>query len=423
MDLNKTVEEVKFDPLVTNILLMIHNWDRSVRPVEIDRELRVGSRLFRTLTKMQNLRLIEKTAERKKFSAYGLTETGMKVLEQLLPSHEEVREIKTAEEELMSIFFNFFIKEKYGRPEKVNRIKRALRVRSEVQKQASAFLRDKGFIEIPPVIISPITDPLRKITQEAEIEYYGGQKYRLTQSMIFHKQIAICSLGKIFTFSPNVRLESPDLADTGRHLVEFTQLDLEVKGASRSDMIKLAEQLLIHILSCVKRECREELEYFNRHTGLQIPHVGFEQLEYKEEKKKEKYRGGGSDFITILSHERKEPFWIIDFPIESREFYDRENPMKKGVLVDMDLILPEGFGEVLSGGEREYTYDRLLERLKKSHLRPSEYRLYLWFAKWGFQPSAGFGFGIERLVRFICGLRHIDETTFFAKIPGEMFCL
>ena len=89
----------------------------------------------------------------------------------------------------------------------------------------------------------------------------------------------------------------------------------------------------------------------------------------------------------------------------------------------MDLILPQGYGEVLSGGEREYKCNRLIERLKKGQLHPFEYRLYLLFAERGLQPSAGFGIGIERLVSYICGLRHIDETTFFSKIPGDKFSI
>jgi asparaginyl-tRNA synthetase len=412
------IEEMKFDALMTNILLVIYRMGRSVRPVEIDYELKIGPRLFPTLRKMEEKKLIEQTAKRKKFSAYGLTGTGLNIARQLSPDYAETGNLEKARDDLMMLFFDSYIKEKYGRPDKIERIKNALKVRSELQKQASDFLRHKGFVEVPPVIISPITDPLRRLTQEAVIDYYGTN-YRLTQSMIFHKQIAICSLEKIFSFSPNVRLESPDLAETGRHLVEFTQLDLECRGASRSDMIRLGEQLLIHVLDRVKHRCKKELEFFNRE--LPIPRMRLEQFEYREEK--EKYKAEGSDFVTILSHEKTEPFWIIDFPIESREFYDKEDPMHQGTLVDMDLILPNGFGEVLSGGEREYTYDRLLKRLRGSHLRPAEYKLYLLFAQRGLQPSAGFGLGIERLLRYICGLRQIDETTFFAKLPGEKFSL
>ena len=415
-------EEIKLDPLMTNILLMIHRTQRSIRPVEMKNELRAGSRLYPTLDKMMKSGLIEQTVKKRKLSAYGLTETGKKVAEKLLPNHEDIQDVKEDvekdEDDFMLVFFDSYFREKYGRPDKNRTVKNALRVRSEVQILAKEFLMRKGFVEIAPVIISPITDPLRYTTYETRIPYCK-QTYRLTQSMIFHKQVAICSFEKIFTFSPNVRLESPDLADTGRHLVEFTQLDLEVRDATRSDMIELGEQLFIYILTHVKKNCKEEMEFFRRNPNLKIPKkTGFDQFTYEKQKEKR-----GSDFPTLLSHERDKPFWIIDFPINSREFYDRENPIKHDLLVDMDLILPEGYGEVLSGGEREYTYDRLLERLRRSQLRISEYRLYLLIAKRGLKPSAGFGLGLERLVSYICGLRHIDETTFFPKIPGDIFSL
>ena len=421
MSLDDLTEEVKLNPLMRNILLMIHRAQRSVRPVEMEDELEVDSKLYHILDKMKEVGLIEYTVRKKKFSAYGLTQTGIEVVQRLLPRYGDVRYVKRNVEknktDLMLALFDSYLWQKYFRPDKIKTFINALNVRSEVQKVAGEFLRHEGFIEIPPVIISPITDPLRRTTYEARIPVYG-QTYRLTQSMIFHKQIAICSFEKVFTFSPNVRLESPDLADTGRHLVEFTQLDLEVRDATRSDMIKLGEQLLMHTLTHVKAECQEELEFFNRHRDLRIPEAGFDQYAYKEQK--DNY---GIDFPTLLSHERVDPFWIIDFPLESREFYDREDPNNPGILVDMDLILPERYGEVLSGGEREYTYNRLIERLKRSQLHPSEYRLYLLFAERGLEPSAGFGLGIERLVSYICGLRHIDETTFFSKIPGDRFSL
>lgn len=414
-------EEVKLDPLMTSILLIIYRARRSVRPMEMEKKFKIGSRLYSTLEKMKELGLIEQTVKKKKLSAYGLTQAGTEVSQSLLPDHQDIqvveREVEKEKADLMLVVFDSYLWEKYGRPDKIRTVKNALKVRSEVQNLAGEFLKSKGFVEIPPVIISPITDPLRRTTYEARIPYYG-QTYRLTQSMIFHKQIAVCSLEKIFTFSPNIRLESPDLADTGRHLVEFTQLDLEVRDASRSDMIKLGEQLLIYTLSHVKKRCRKEMEFFNRYRDFRIPETEFDQLIHEEQK--DKY---GSDFATLLSHKRIDPFWIIDFPIESREFYDKEDPTKRGTLIDMDLILPQGYGEVLSGGEREYTYSRLLERLKRSQLHPSEYKLYLLFAKRGLKPSAGFGLGIERLISFICGLRHIDETTFFPKIPGDRFSL
>ncbi|MFW6376325.1 MAG: amino acid--tRNA ligase-related protein, partial [Thermoplasmatota archaeon] len=152
---------------------------------------------------------------------------------------------------------------------------KAIRVKSKIRQSIGNFLRNKGFTEISPVIISPETDPLYHATGRADFEYYEGI-YQLTRSMIFHKQISLLSMDKIFVFSPNVRLEPIELVDTGKHLVEFTQLDLEVKGASREDILELGEGLLVHVLSEVNEDCKDELEHFGR--DIKIPDTPFERI-------------------------------------------------------------------------------------------------------------------------------------------------
>ncbi len=288
----------------------------------------------------------------------------------------------------------------------------ALRVQSEVMRATGDFLRREGFIEILPVIMSPVTDPLRHATGKAEVEYYE-HKYQFTRSMIFHKQIALLAHDKIFAFSPNIRLEPIELADTGKHLIEFTQLDLEVKGAAREQVMELGENLLIHALSQVREHCAEELAFFKR--DLRIPNKPFKRLSYSEA-----YDRYGGSFEAVISQQHGEPVWIIDVALEAREFYDREDPERPGILVDMDLLYPEGFGEALSGGEREHTLENALRRIQMMGLKAEDFKLYLEFARRGLPPSAGFGIGIERLTRFICGLRRIEDVVLFPKIPGEL---
>jgi asparaginyl-tRNA synthetase len=288
----------------------------------------------------------------------------------------------------------------------------ALKVQNAVLQATGDFLRQQGFIQVLPVIMSPVTDPLRHATGRAEVEHYQ-QRYQFTRSMIFHKQIALLAQDKIFAFSPNIRLEPIELADTGRHLVEFTQLDLEVKGATREEVMDLGEGLIIHTLSRVKDSCRAELEFFKR--SLIVPSKPFERVGYREA-----YDRYGPDFEVVISQQHQEPVWIVDVAVEAREFYDREDPERPGTLVDMDLLYPEGFAEALSGGEREHTYERVLSRIERMGLRPQDFELYLEFAKRGLPASAGFGIGMERLTRFICGLRRIEDAALFPKIPGRL---
>jgi asparaginyl-tRNA synthetase len=286
-----------------------------------------------------------------------------------------------------------------------------LKIQSKIRRILAEYLESKDFIEINPVILSPMTDPLNHPTTPGNIICYG-QKYNLTQSMIFHKQVAMKTLDKIFVFSPNVRLEPKERGKTGRHLFEFTQLDLEVKNASREDVIKLCEEMLVKLIKTIKKDCREELKALDR--KIIAPKIPFKRITYKEAY--EKYK---EDFETKLSKKHKEPIWIVDMPIMHREFYDKEHKNKPGFLADMDLIYPDGYGEALSGGEREYKYERIKKRIKIKGKKPSDFKTYLKCAKKGLPKSAGFGIGIERLTRFICGLEKIEETTLFPKIPGK----
>ena len=304
------------------------------------------------------------------------------------------------------------IEDNYYKRFKDEKIKKAISVKSKIRKEITDFLRDKGFVEISPVVISTETDPLFHATGRAEFDYYEG-KYQLTRSMILHKQISLLTHDKVFAVSPNVRLEPVELADTGKHLVEFTQIDLEVKDAARDDILKLGEELFVNVLSNLKECCKEELNYFDRE--LKIPKTPFDRVKYHHA-----YNKYGRIFEEVLSQEKEDPFWLIDFPSEEREFYDKEDTERPGILRDMDLIYPEGFGEALSGGEREYEKDRILKRIEEQDLKPENFSNYLNYAEQGLPKSAGFGIGLERITRFVCGLDEIKDPILFPKIAGPI---
>jgi len=292
-----------------------------------------------------------------------------------------------------------------------DKMKHVVKVKTEIKKALGNYLRNNGFKEISPVIISPETDPLYHSTGKAEIEYYG-KKFQLTKSMILHKQISLLTHDKIFVFSPNIRLEPVELADTGKHLVEFTQLDLEVSGARREDLLELGEELLVNVIKTVKKNCDEQLDFFDR--VLKIPDRPFERIKYHHA-----YNEYGRIFEEVLSQKKDNPFWLIDIPAEQREFYDKEDTERPGILKDMDLIYPEGFGEALSGGERESKKEKIIERMKEQEIDPTDFEYYLKMVEEGIPDSGGFGLGVERLTRFICGLEEIVDTRLFPKPPGS----
>jgi asparaginyl-tRNA synthetase len=285
-----------------------------------------------------------------------------------------------------------------------------LRIKSEIVRAAGEHLRGEGFIEILPVLLSPITDPLHHETFDGVVSYYGVP-YHLTKSMILHKQLALRTLPRIFCFSPNVRMEPAEKASDGRYLAEFVQLDLEVRDADRETLLGIGERLLITVLAAVSERCSGELECLDR--ILRVPAVPFPRIGYADGVER-----FGAPLDLPLSASLSTPAWVIDFPREVREFYDREDPSRPGTLLDMDLLYPDGFGEALSGGERESTLPRIRRRLELDGLDPARFAPYLDAVRKGIPASAGFGIGIERLTRYIAGLSHIEDARLFAKVPG-----
>lgn len=288
-----------------------------------------------------------------------------------------------------------------------DQIETTLRVQTEVLKSIHDFLYRKGLIQLMPVILSPITDPLCHPVYETHIEYLG-QKLQLTKSMIFHKQIAIATLDVkgIYIMSPNIRLELIDLKNSGKHLTEFTQLDIELKGATACEFMSLIEELIIHIFQRIKEFCKDEF------SDIHVPQKPFSI--YNSWDLREKF---GNEFGSMISSLEVDPFWITDF---EREFYDREDPDRKGHYINYDLYYPEGFGEALSGGERDYKYKTLVRKILERNQDCIHFEPYLRLAKQGkLGPSAGGGLGIERLIRFITKKKHIKEISLFPKVPGE----
>ncbi len=300
--------------------------------------------------------------------------------------------------------------EKFVRKLKDKKTGAFLRIQSAALAEIHKYMEEKGVLQLTPVIISTITDPLSHDVFDARIEYYG-QKLALTKSMILHKQLSLIGdIDAIYIVSPNIRLETKDKKHSGRHLIEFSQVDFEIKGATKEKIFVFVESMIKRIVTAVKKDCSDELELLGRE--IKTPAIPFKK--YSSYELKEKY---GKDFEKTISESSREPFWILDF---DREFYDKEDPKRPGHFLNYDLVYPEGFGEGLSGGEREYEYERIIKRMKEDGLDLSLYAPYLEVAKKGLlRPSAGAGIGVERLVRYLGGAEDISETALFAKTPGE----
>jgi asparaginyl-tRNA synthetase len=280
------------------------------------------------------------------------------------------------------------------------RLADALQVQSIVLRETTRFFHGQGFTQLLPVMISPITDPLCHSVVDASIRY-GETTFTLTKSMILHKQLALMAAEKIFIISPNVRLEHEEKASTGRHLLEFTQVDFEWKGAKAPDIMRLFENLYQEVILAVQKETNKPI------TALPVP--------FKTYTTEELMKHYGVDWEPAFSRSISEPAWVLD---HEREFYDKEG--EPGHYLNYDLIYPGGFGEGLSGGEREHEHTRILMRMERNKMDLRAYASYIDAARKGFlYPSAGAGFGVERMVRYLCGRARIEDVSLFPKVPGQ----
>ncbi len=300
---------------------------------------------------------------------------------------------------------------------------RVLRVQAALGTAIREYLNGRGFTELLPPIIGPVSDPGIRGAKQATINFYG-REYKVMSSAILYKQMMAASLGRIYFFSPNVRLEPLETATTGRHLVEFVQVDVEEAGANYHEAMARAEALLAHVGEYANERLASDLTAFHRTlNGGTRP---FRRLTYDEALKILASRGREVPYgIEIpweheeyLSSTFAEPFFIYDYPRGSRGFYDREHPDRPGVLRDFDLLYPEGYGEAVSGAEREHEYAKVVARLRETGENPSKYEWYLDMLREGIPPSSGFGIGVERLTRYVCGLRAIWQARPYPKLAG-----
>ena len=303
------------------------------------------------------------------------------------------------------------------------RAQRVLRVQAALGTAIREYLNGQGFTELLPPIIGPVTDPGIRGAKQATINFYG-REYKVMSSAILYKQMLAASLGKIYFFSPNIRLEPLETARTGRHLVEFVQVDVEEAGATYHDAMRRAEDLVAYVHDFAKTRLATELEAFPRH--LNGAHAPFRRLTYDDARKILADHGREIpygveipwDHEEFLSTQFREPFFISDYPRGSRGFYDREDPDHPGILRDFDLIYPEGYGEAISGAEREHEYGKVVARLRETGENPSKYEWYLDMLREGIPGSSGFGIGVERLTRYICGLGAVWEARPYPKLAG-----
>jgi len=299
-----------------------------------------------------------------------------------------------------------------------------LRVRHEIIRASRRFFDDRGFVLLDTPIFTP--NACEGTTTLFETDYFGEKAY-LTQSGQLYNEATAAAFGKVYCFGPTFRAEK---SKTRRHLTEFWMIEPEVAYADLQDMMFLAEEFLSHILSSVLQQRKEELKVLERDIGkLEAMVPPFPRLTYHEAVERLQKHGNaiqpgddfGGDEETILSNEFERPVIIHRYPKTIKAFYMQEDPANPTLALCMDVLAPEGYGEIIGGGQRIHEYEKLESRLKEYQLAEDAFKWYLDLRKFGSVPHAGFGMGIERAVAWICGLEHVRETIPFPRMLYKMY--
>jgi len=299
-----------------------------------------------------------------------------------------------------------------------------LKVRHEIIKACRDYFDDQGFTLVDTPVFTP--NACEGTTTLFETDYFDQKAY-LTQSGQLYNEATAAAFGKVYCFGPTFRAEK---SKTRRHLMEFWMVEPEVAFATLEDTILLAEGLICFILERVLSRRRGELQTLERDTtALERIKPPFPRLSYDEAVKILQSAGSetkwGSDFgggdETILSERFDSPVMVRGYPAQVKAFYMQPDPERPEVSLSVDVLAPEGYGEIIGGGQRVHDYDLLLRRLNEHNLPVEPFQWYLDLRKYGTAPHAGFGMGIERVVAWICRLDHLRETIAFPRMLYRIY--
>ncbi len=299
-----------------------------------------------------------------------------------------------------------------------------LKVRHEIIKATRDYFDDQGFTLVDTPIFTP--NACEGTTTLFETEYFEQKAY-LTQSGQLYNEATAGSLGKVYCFGPTFRAEK---SKTRRHLMEFWMVEPEVAFAELEDTMELAEGLICFIVERVLTRRRNELETLERDISrLESVSRPFPRLSYDDAVKKLQAAGSqiewGGDFggtdETILSDQYTIPVMVHRYPSQIKAFYMQPDPKRPEVALCVDVLAPEGYGEIIGGGQRIHDYDLLLSRIKEHKLPEEAFQWYLDLRKFGSVPHSGFGMGIERAVAWICKLEHVRETIAFPRMLYKIY--
>ena len=294
-----------------------------------------------------------------------------------------------------------------------------LRIRHTVFGAIHEFFRSRGYYEVQgPMFVSAAVEGGATLFP---VKYFDREDVYLTQSSQFYLEVLIYALEKVYTVAPSFRAEP---SRTRRHLTEFWHAEAEEAWLQFDGLLNLLEDLITYIVNKVLEERQDELKLLNRNTKI-LDNVKppFYRVSYDEaidilQSKGLKIKWGddiGADEERILTMQFDKPILLHHFPEQVKAFYHRNDPSRPETTLSVDVLAPEGYGEIVGGGERIYDYEELLGKIKRFGLRPEDYDWYLDLRRYGSVPHAGFGLGIDRLVMWVSGLDHIRDAIPFPR--------
>ena len=300
-----------------------------------------------------------------------------------------------------------------------------LRVRHEVINAVRDFFNSRGFILADTPIFTP--SACEGTTTLFPVQYFEDETAYLTQSGQLYNEANAMALGKVYCFGPTFRAEK---SKTRRHLTEFWMVEPEVAYATLDDVMGLAEGLVESVVQRVLERRKPELKALERDTStLEKVRAPFPRLSYDEAAEILKKKGlpfeWGGDFgspdETALSEEFDKPILVHRYPSAVKAFYMKPDPQRPEVALCVDVLAPEGYGEIIGGGERLVDYELLLQRIKQHDLPQAAFEWYLDLRRFGSVPHGGFGMGIERVVSWICGLEHLREAIPYPRMLYRIY--
>jgi len=305
-----------------------------------------------------------------------------------------------------------------------------LRIRAEIMRAAAEYFDSNGFIRTDPPILTPAA--CEGTSTLFPVDYFGDPAF-LTQSGQLYIESTALALGKVYSFGPTFRAEK---SKTRRHLTEFWMIEPEAAFLDLDGLLELAENFLSHIVSSVLKNRAAELQAIGRDPAkLQAIVPPFPRLTYDDAVTllNQAHKDGhleapfeyGNDFgspdETWLSSQYDRPVMVHRYPANVKAFYMEPDPVDPRLALCVDVLAPEGYGEIIGGSQRVSSYELLNSRIEEHRLPKQAFEWYLDLRRYGSVPHSGFGMGIERAVAWICGLDHVRETIPFARTLHRIY--